>query len=205
MKAMFGILLAGGLLLSPTPSSSSPGDGVEIGDEAPGFKLKNINSEYVSLKDYKDKKGVIVIFTCNHCPFSKAYEERIKALDKSWSVQGYPVVAINPNDVNRVPEDSFNKMQERAKDKGFTFPYLHDESQEIAKAYGASRTPHVFILSSNGSSFTVEYIGAIDNNVENADDVSAKYVEDALRQLSAGETIDKNFTKAIGCTIKWKQ
>ncbi len=180
-------------------------DGITIGQSAPEFKLKNVNEEMVSLSDYNDKKGVIVIFTCNHCPFSKKYESRIKMLNDKMQSKGFPVVAINPNDVSQVPEDSFTEMQKRAYEQSYTFPYLYDESQDIAKAYGAARTPHVFILVNNESKFTVEYIGAIDNNVEDSEAVTAKYVEDAIEAIIIGEKPKKNETKAIGCTIKWKK
>src|SRR5690242_15461694 len=115
--------------------------GYKPGDKARDFNLKNIDGKNVTLADYKSAKGFIVVFTCNHCPFAKAYEDRIVALDKKYAAKGYPVIAINPNDPNREPEDSYDNMIARAKEKKFTFPYLVDESQDIAKAYGATRTP----------------------------------------------------------------
>jgi thiol-disulfide isomerase/thioredoxin len=143
-------------------------------------------------------------FTCNHCPFAKAYEERIIALNSKYAAKGYPVIAINPNDPNREPDDSFDNMVMRAKDKKYSFPYLFDESQEIAKAYGATRTPHIFILSKKGNELTVEYVGAIDDNADDASAVKTKYTENALDQLLAGKKAEPNLTKAVGCTIKWK-
>src|ERR1700760_4284005 len=107
------------------------GTGYKAGDKATDFKLKNIDGKMVSLADYKDAKGFIVVFTCNHCPFAKKYEDRVEALDKKYKSLGYPVVAINPNDPNEVPEDNYMGMQNRAKEKGFTFPYLVDETQNI--------------------------------------------------------------------------
>jgi peroxiredoxin len=184
--------------------AASPDAGYKVGDKATDFKLKNIDSKMVSLADYKDAKGYIVTFTCNHCPFAIAYEDRVIALHDKYAVKGFPVVAINPNDKNRAPDDSFDQMIVRAKEKKFPFAYLYDESQEIAKAYGATRTPHVYILSKNGNDLTVEYIGAIDDNSDDASAVKVKYVENALDNLLAGKKADPNFTKAIGCTIKWK-
>lgn len=178
--------------------------GYHIGNEATDFKLKNVDGKTVSLADIKDAKGYIVVFTCNHCPFSVKYEDRIIALDKKYKKQGYPVVAINSNDPTVAPEDSYEKMQVRAKAKKFTFPYLYDESQAIAKTYGASRTPHVFVLQKNGSVNTVKYIGAIDDNSDDAKAVTAKYVENAVDALIAGKPVPTETTKAIGCTIKWK-
>lgn len=179
--------------------------GYKAGDKAIDFKLKNIDGKEVSMVDFKEAKGFIVVFTCNHCPFSVAYEDRIVALDKKYASKGYPVIAINPNDDKAYPDDSFENMKIRAKDKKFTFPYLRDDSQEIAKAYGAARTPHVYILNKSGNDLIVKYIGAIDDNAENANGVKEKYVENALAQLLAKEQVKVPFTKAIGCGVKWKK
>lgn len=180
--------------------------GVEVGDAAPDFKLKNIDGTTVGLSDYKDAKGVIVVFTCNHCPYAVLYEDRIIALNNKLKGLGFPVVAINPNDASKYPDDNFDGMVKRAKEKGFTFPYLHDESQAIAKAYGAARTPHVFLLTKGqDNKFSVAYIGAIDNDTENVSaDTRTNYVEDAVKALQNGKKPDPATTKAIGCTIKWK-
>ena len=176
--------------------------GYKVGDVATDFSLKNVDETNVSLKDMKDAKGYIVIFTCNHCPYAQAYEERIIALDKKYKDQGYPVVAINPNDPVKVEDDSFEKMQERAEEKGFTFPYLLDEGQEIYPQYGATKTPHVFVLEKTDDGNVVKYIGAIDDNYEDASAVTKKYVEDAVDALLAGEEVQVTETKAIGCSIK---
>lgn len=186
-------------------SASGPDQGYKIGSEATDFKLKNVDGKLVSLSDYTNAKGYIVIFTCNTCPYSKLYEERIIALDQRYKSQGFPVIAINPNDAKVQPEDSFERMQERAREKGFTFPYLIDETQDITRSYGATRTPHVFILEKTGGKNKVAYIGAIDNNHKSAKDADVKYVENAVDTLLRGGKIKENFTKAIGCTIKWKE
>ena len=187
-------------------SSLSAGDGgYQVGDKAQDFKLKNIDGKWVTLEDYKDAKGFIVIFTCNHCPYAKAYEDRIIALDKKYAPLGYPVIAINPNDPVAYPDDSYENMQKRAKEKGFTFPYLFDEQQTVFPQFGATRTPHIFILSKAGSDMTVEYIGAIDDNYEDASKVTNKYVENAVNALLAGEKPQVTFTKAVGCSIKVRQ
>jgi peroxiredoxin len=179
-------------------------NGYKVGDKATDFSLKNVDGKMVSLKNFDKAKGFIVIFTCNHCPFSVKYEDRIIDIDKKYAPMGYPVIAINPNDVEKQPEDSFDKMVERAKEKGFTFPYLYDEDQKIAQTYGASRTPHVFLLKKKGDKLTVEYIGAIDDNANDASAAKTKYLENAIADLEAGTAVKQNFTKAIGCTIKWK-
>jgi thiol-disulfide isomerase/thioredoxin len=158
----------------------------------------------VSLADYKDAKGFIVVFTCNHCPFAKKYEDRVVALDKKYKGKGYPVIAINPNDPGASPEDDYAGMKQRAKDKGFTFPYLVDESQQIAKTYGATNTPHIYILKKEGKDMVVKYVGAIDDNSDDAKAVKEKYAENALNSLLAGKEVATQQTKAIGCTIKWK-
>ncbi|MBM4177876.1 MAG: thioredoxin family protein [Ignavibacteria bacterium] len=179
--------------------------GVVVGDRAPDFRLINIDGQFISLDTYKNSKGLVVVFTCNHCPYSVKYEDRIIALAAETAKLGYPLVAINPNDPVKVPGDSYENMQVRAKEKGFTFPYIVDGTQEIAKAYGAKRTPHVFLLSNASNSWKVEYIGAIDDNANDAEKVESRFVLDAVRSLSSGSTPTVTQTKAIGCTIKWKE
>ncbi len=186
-------------------ASLTPDNGYKVADAAMDFKLKNTDGKMVSLADYSNVKGFIVVFTCNHCPFAKAYESRIIALDKKYRPLGYPVVAINPNDPNAVEEDSYANMQSRAKEKGYTFPYLVDETQQIAKTYGATKTPHVFVLQREGTNNVVRYIGAIDDNSDNETAVKEKYVEKAVDALLAGKGVNPTTTKAIGCGIKWKK
>ncbi len=178
--------------------------GLKPGDNAVNFSLENVDGSTVSLSDYNDQKGVILVFTCNPCPFAKAYEQRIIQLDAKYASLGYPVVAINPNDVELSPEDTFMKMKERAEESKYTFPYLKDSTQEIYKAYGAARTPHIFLLEKKGNKFKVAYIGSIDDNAMDAASVTQNYLEDAIGALMAGDTPDPDMTKAIGCTIKSK-
>ena len=194
------------LLFVTTIFSLIAGPGLEVGDYAKDFKLKNIDGNMVSMSDYDDAKGFIVIFSCNHCPFVKKYEDRMVDLDQEFKRQGYPVIAINPNDPKVQPNDSYENMITRAEEKGFTFPYLVDEAQEIAKSYGATRTPHVYLLDKEAEGkYKVAYIGAIDDDTEGKKDHKQKYVEDAIQALESGKKPDPNFTKAIGCTIKWKK
>jgi len=176
--------------------------GYKVGDIATDFSLKNVNDKMVSLKDYKDAKGFIVIFTCNHCPYAQAYEDRIIALNKKYSKAGYPVIAINPNDPAKQQDDSFELMKVRAKEKGFTFPYLFDEGQKIYPQYGATKTPHVYLLQKTSKGNEVKYIGAIDDNYEDAKAVKQKYVENAVDALLKNKEISVKETKAIGCSIK---
>ena len=177
-------------------------EGYKVGDIATDFTLKNVDGKMVSLKNYKDAKGFIVIFTCNHCPFAKAYEDRIIALDKKYKKLGYPVIAINPNNPAVQPDDSFELMIERAKEKRFTFPYLFDEGQKIYPQYGATKTPHVYILQKTSKGNVVKYIGAIDDNHSDEEAVKVKYVENAVDALLGGKEIEVKSTKAIGCSIK---
>jgi peroxiredoxin len=175
--------------------------GYEVGDTAADFKLKNVDGKMVSLADYKDAKGFIVVFDCNTCPYSKAYSERIMALNKKYATLGFPVIAINPNDPTKSEGDSFDEMIKVAKKKGYDFPYLVDESQAVAKSFGATNTPHVFVLTKE---LKVAYIGAIDDNARKAEAVSKKYVEEAVNSLLDGKPVTTTKVKAIGCGIKWK-
>jgi peroxiredoxin len=186
-------------------SAFVPFGGFKVGDKATDFKLKNVNDKLVSLADYKDAKGIILVFTCNHCPFAKKYEGRIIDLDKKFKSKGFPVVAISSNDPILEPSDSFENMQARAKEKAYTFPYLFDETQNVAKAYGATKTPHVYILEKQNDSYVVRYIGAIDDNSDDAAAVKQKYVENAINNIIAGKPVTPDNTKAIGCGIKWKK
>jgi len=193
------------LALLVMTSAKSPSEGYKVGDNARDFTLKNIDGSMVSLSNYNlATKGAIVIFTCNHCPVAQAYQDRIIALNNKYQSQGYPVIAINSNDAEAVTADSYENMKLRAKEKGFNFPYLIDQTQEIATAYGATKTPHVFVLQKEGNAFKVKYIGAIDDNKDDASAVKHKYVETAVNELLAGKQVSQNFTKAIGCGIKWK-
>jgi len=176
--------------------------GYQVGDVATDFNLKNIDNKKISLNEYKDAKGFIVVFTCNHCPYAVAYEDRIIALDKKYKALGYPVIAINPNNPAVQPKDSFDLMKERAKEKGFTFPYLFDEGQKIYPQYGATKTPHVYLLQKTKEGNVVKYIGAIDDNYDDETAVKTKYVENAVNSLLEEKEIEVKTTKAIGCSIK---
>lgn len=182
----------------------TPPKGYEVGDRVDGFRLKNFDGKMVSLADYKDKKGVILIFDCNTCPYSKAYNERIIALHNTYQPKGFPVITINANDPRMSPGDSFEDMVDRAKSRNYTFPYLIDESQEVARAFGATNTPHVFLLSKSGDDFVVSYIGAIDNNPQRADAADKRYVEEAIEALLAGKAVPTKKTRAVGCGIKYR-
>ena len=175
--------------------------GLNIGDVAPDFKLMNVDDSMVSLSDYEDAKGYIVTFTCNHCPYAVMYEDRLIELHNTYAAKGYPVVAINPNDPDVKPGDSFEAMKVRSKDKGFPFAYLMDEGQQVYPQYGATKTPHVFLLDADKK---VRYIGAIDDDARDASAVTEKFLENAISALEKGEDPTPATTKAIGCSIKTK-
>lgn len=172
-------------------------NGYQVGDTAEDFSLMGVDDQMHSLADYEDAKGFVVIFTCNHCPYSVAYEDRVIALHAEYG-EDYPVIAINPNDPVSYPSDNFENMKVRAQEKGFTFDYLLDDGQQVFPKFGATKTPHVFLLDKE---LKVQYIGAIDNSTEAAD-VTKTYLADAIESLQAGESPKVTSTKAIGCGIK---
>ncbi len=183
---------------------SSDAKGYAIGDKVANFSLKSVSGKMITMEADASIKGYILVFTCNHCPFSKAYESRIMDLDKKYTPKGYPVLAINPNDPSAYEEDSFENMVSLSKSKKYSFEYLHDETQSIAKAFGASRTPSTFVVKKEGTNFVLSYIGAIDDNSQDAASASKKYVEDAVNSLLSSKPVIINTTKAIGCAIKWR-
>lgn len=199
MKKIKSILLVT-VLVATTAFTLKTNTGYEVGDAIEDFSLKNVDDTMVSLSNFNNAKGFVLVFTCNMCPYSVANEDRLIALDKKYKEKGYPVIAINPNDPKASKGDSFEDMKVRAKEKGFTFPYLFDEGQKVYPKFGATKTPHVYIV--NKKNMKIEYIGAIDNSSRNPDAVSEKYVENALDALLAGKKIEKTNTRAIGCTIK---
>lgn len=199
MKYMKSVLLIA-LICVASAFTNKTNNGYKVGDTVEDFKLKNIDGKMVSLADYTDAKGFVIVFTCNHCPYSIANEDRLIALDKKYKTKGFPVIAINPNDPAASKGDSFADMQVRSKEKGFTFPYLFDDGQKVYPKFGATKTPHVFVVSK--ANMKVEYIGAIDNNSRNPDRVTEKYVEDVINALLVGKKPMKTETRAIGCSIK---
>jgi len=201
MKSSISKLFLALFAVSLISAASFVDEGYKIGEQAADFSLKNVDGTMVSLAGMKGVKGYIVIFTCNTCPYAVMYEDRIIALHNKYAPMGYPVVAINPNDPVVKTGDDYASMQARAKEKNFPFKYLVDDGQKVYPAFGAARTPHVFLLDANRY---VRYIGAIDDNAQNPAEVSMKYVENAIAALESGNNPDPSETKAIGCTIKVK-
>lgn len=200
MKRLILSCLAVMVLMANAPLKG----GYEIGDTVADFKLKNVDGKTVSLADWKDAKGFIVVFDCNTCPVSRKYNDRIMALNKMYASKGFPLIAINPNSPDLSAGDSYDKMVKYSKKKGYDFPYLYDESQKVVREFGASNTPHVFVLNKTGDKLKVAYIGAIDDNARDASAASNKYVEAAVNELLAGKAVSVTKTRAIGCGIKWK-
>jgi len=192
MKTLFTSLLVLSFLF---PLSAQ----YEIGDAVADFSLKSTDGDKVSMSDYPNAKGYILIFTCNHCPYAIKYEDRIIDLHRDMAGKGYPVIAINPNDPDVQPDDSFEKMKDRAAEKGFPFKYVLDEGQKVYPKFGAERTPHVFLVDSDR---VLRYIGAIDNNYKSSEAADEHYVRDAITALESGKDPKPAVTKAIGCTIK---
>lgn len=184
------------------PRQYSAQKGYDIGALAADFNLENIDGSFVSLSDFNESKGFIVVFTCNTCPYAVAYEDRIEALNKKYAKKGYPVIAIMPNNTEIKPGDSLDAMRKRANKKGFTFPYLIDREQAVFPQYGATKTPHVYVLQKNNEMLIVRYIGAIDDNYKDANKVVLKYVEDAVDALLMNRKVPVSKTRAIGCSIK---
>lgn len=193
------------LLVCLTMLAAAPKEGYEVGDTVADFKLKNVDGKMVSLSDYKNVKGVILVFDCNTCPVSKKYNERIIALNQKYASAGFPLIAVNPNSAEVSAGDSYSKMVTYASEKGYTFPYLYDESQNTPRVFGATNTPHVFLLKRTAGAFQVAYIGAIDNNTADGSQATRKYVEEAVDALLSNNAIKSPQTKAIGCSIKWKE
>ena len=200
MKTIKSTLLLAVIAIITLAFTVKTDKGYKVGDTIEDFSLKNVDGDKISLKDYDDVKGFIIIFTCNTCPYSLANEDRIIALQDKYEELGYPVIAINPNDPKAQPGDSFEKMKVRAEEKGFNFPYLFDEGQKVYPKFGASKTPHVYIVSK--PAMKVEYIGAIDDSSRDANAVKVKYVETVVNELLAGKTPSITETRAIGCSIK---
>ena len=170
-------------------------------DKALPFNLPGVDGTNHNLQEYSEKNAVVVIFSCNHCPYVRAWEDRMVEVQADYAPRGVQLVAINSNDAVKYPEDSFAKMKERAQEKKFNFPYLRDESQKVAKAYGAERTPEVFLFDKSG---LLRYHGVIDDNYDNPAAVKIMYLREALDAVLTGTLPRTTETKPVGCTIKWK-
>nr|WP_223833811.1 thioredoxin family protein [Spirosoma profusum] len=192
------------LLLNQRNGWAQLAKGYNLGDAVADFQLKSVDDRSISLANYKAQKGLIVVFTSNHCPFAKVYEDRIVALDRKFSPQGYPVLAIMPNDPAAYEDDTFEQMKMRARDKAYPFSYAMDDTQVVARSFGVTRTPQVYVLNQRDGRFILEYVGAIDDNPQDPVNIQRRYVDEAVTSLLAGRPAQTPLTKPIGCAIKWK-
>ncbi len=174
---------------------------LNMGEKAPDFQLKGIDGRIHSLADLRGQKATVVVFSCNHCPYVRAYEDRLIQIQREYFPKGVRFLAINANDARKYPEDGFENMIQRAAEKGYNFPYLRDETQQTARAYGAERTPEIFLLDQE---LKLRYHGTIDDNWEHPEWVTRHYLRQALDAVLAGEAPKIQETQPVGCTIKWK-
>jgi peroxiredoxin len=175
---------------------------LEIGQKGPDFSLPGVDGKTHVLSDLlKTSQAVVVIFSCNHCPYVRAWEARMKGIQRDYQAKGVVLVAVGPNDAVKYPEDDFDHMKQRAEQEGFNFLYVRDESQAVARAYGGTHTPHVFLLNRDG---ILQYRGAIDDNYDEPSAVQHHYLRDALDAVLSGQAPQTTVSQAVGCTIKWK-
>lgn len=165
------------------------------------FSLRNVDGRMVALSDYKDARGFIIVFTCNHCPFAKLYPPRLNELHKKYAKAGVPVIAISSTDTVVYEGDSYAEMVKKAKSEHFLFPYLYDNMQVVARQFSAQKTPHAFVIWKESGKWVVKYSGAIDDNGAEPQKVKHRYVSDAVDQLLAGVAVKVPETKSIGCQI----
>ena len=176
-----------------------PLGGYEVGDKVEDFKLPGVDGLQYSLSTFKEVEGYVIIFTCNTCPVAQKYEQRIMALQNGYFKVGFPVIAINSNNPLAVSGDSMDEMKKRSKEKKYPFVYLSDADAKVCNQFGASNTPHVYLLDKNR---VVKYIGAIDDNADDATAVKNRYLENAIMAVKSGKNPEPSMTKAFGCSIK---
>lgn len=177
-----------------------------LGMIAPDFSLPGVDGKIYSLADFKDAKALVIIFMCNHCPYVIAVQDRINALAATYLPKGAVVVGINSNDVSRYPEDNFEAMKVRAKEQGYVFPYLIDESQKVARAYDAACTPDPYVFENDGKgNFILRYHGRIDDNWKDPTAVTRNELAEALDAILSGKAVNPDQKPAMGCNIKWKE
>jgi peroxiredoxin len=173
-----------------------------IGSSMPGFKnLEGVDGNQYSSDDFRDNPYLLVIFSCNHCPYVQAYEDRMISLATQYKSRGLAVVAVNSNEDQNYPEDSFEEMVKRAKEKDFPYPYVRDEDQSVAKAYKATHTPEFFLFDADRK---LRYHGRLDDNWREPDKVTQQYIRDAIDALIEGKEVAEPEVHSIGCTIKWR-
>jgi thiol-disulfide isomerase/thioredoxin len=200
IKQLASVALA--LALAPAVQVVAAAE-LSLGDPAPAadVKMKNVDNTEISIAEVAGEAGTLVIFTCNHCPYAKAWESRIAEIGNVYRAKKVGVIAINSNDPAAYPEDGFEVMQERARKQGMKFPYVVDATSNVARAFGATRTPEAFLFDGEGK---LVYHGTIDDNYKDAGQVTKPYLRDALDALLDGKEIPLAETKALGCGIKFR-
>jgi peroxiredoxin len=173
---------------------------LKIGEPAPRFSLQGVDGATYDLARFAGKPVLVVVFSCNHCPYVQAYEDRLMAIQRDYADRGVQLIAINSNDDTAYPEDNLEGMMARAKSKGFNFPYLRDASQDVARAYGATHTPQLFVFDRQRH---LRYTGKVDDNWQDPRAVRRQYLREALDALLGDAGPKEAETHAIGCTIKW--
>jgi len=201
-KSPFAFVLKTCLLCSLTMLLSFTGMNSKAVDD---FRLLNTDGQYVSLKDYPEAKGFIIIFTCNHCPFAKLYPPRLNDLDKKYRQLGVPVIAISSTDTINYEGDTYPKMIEKARNEHFSFPYLFDGEQKVARNFSAQKTPHAYVIWHEQGKWIVKYNGAIDDNGAEPAKVHKHYVADAVDALLNGQEVEIKETRSIGCQISMRK
>lgn len=198
---MYKLLCFWSLLLSLYATAQiSPGNAVD------DFSLKSVDGKYISLASLGEVSGAVLVFTSNYCQYSKAYEDRLNEIHQKYAAKGFPVVAINPSDPKAEPEESYEKMKKRAAEKKYSFYYLQDPEQRVAKSYDIREIPYVFLLQRyNGGNWGVEYVGAIDANPRNSNIPKERYLETAIQQLQDSTEVNPTATKVAGCEVKWRK
>ncbi len=176
-----------------------------IGNSINDFRLKNIDGKTISLSDYKNAKGFIIVFTCNHCPFAKLYPDRMSKLNTKYKSSGVPLIAISSTDTVAYEEDTYSKMIAKAKQEKFNFPYLFDGSQTAAKNFGAQKTPHAFVVWKEKGEYIIKYNGAIDDNGAEPEKVKNQYVANAVDALLKGKEVEIKESKSLGCQIHFRK
>jgi peroxiredoxin len=204
MARILAVAVIPAVLLGGVATASEKAAGpLALGGTMPmtGEKMKNVDGKEVTLDSVRGAKGTLVVFTCNACPWAKAWEDRIVALGNEYQKKGIGAIAINSNDPAKVAEDAYDPMKARAKEKGFAFPYVVDASSGVAKAFGATRTPEVFLFDAKGA---LVYHGTIDDNAQEPDKVKERYLAEALNAVASGSEVAVKETKAMGCSIKFR-
>jgi peroxiredoxin len=204
MKTLSSLFVLVLLTASFTLAQNSLVKGYIVGDAVADFQVRNMDNQLVNLATYGSQKGVVVVFMAHHCPFSKAYEDRLTVLHNRFAPQGFPVLAVQTSDVTVYPEDAFEVVRGHTRERGLPFTYTIDESQAVARAFGATRTPQAYVLTVVNGKFVVQYVGAIDDNPQDTAGVQKRYLEDALTSLTTGRAASPTVTRPIGCAIKWK-